>query len=347
MLALDLENALPIVKEWKNQGLAIGFTSGVFDLLHIGHITYLEEAKKYCDKLVVAINSDKSVKTNKGSKRPIIHDRNRIKIVTNLKMVDLTFLFSKTNNNLNVAAIEPDFYFKSDEYQEKQLSSSKIMKKWGGQTILLPHQKRNSTSEIIDNILTAYSDERPLMEKIPLEKTPAVFLDRDGVINEEVEYLHQESELKILPNVYLGLRKLMDHGFKLIVITTQAGIGLGYFDKKDFFKVNKKMLSLLSKKNIILNKVYFCPHSKNDNCSCRKPGGLLFERASVEANVDLNTSYIIGDKTSDIKAGENLGLTTILVKTGHAGRDKEFPVTPDFVASNLDEAAKWIIHRKI
>ena len=346
MLAMSREEILPIINSWRNENLKIGFTSGVFDLLHVGHVRYLEEAKKHCDKLVVAVNKDKSVKKNKGSKRPIIKDKERIKIVANLKMVDLAFLFDEPNNNANISTLKPDFYFKSKQYSPEQLSSKSLMEEIGGETILLEHVKGSSTSNIIHKILVDYAHERPLMERLTLKKKSAVFLDRDGVINQEVEYLHEESEFKILPNVYLGLKKLLDHDFKLIVVTTQAGIGLGYFKKSDFFKVNKKMLTLLHKKNIVLDKVYFCPHSKNDECRCRKPETLLFERASIESNLDLRTSYVIGDKTSDIKAGENLGLGTILVKTGHGGKDGQYSVKPDFVADNLDQAAEWIIAHK-
>ena len=346
MLVIELEEVLPIISGWRNENLKIGFTSGVFDLLHIGHIRYLEAARKYCDKLVVAVNNDKSVKKNKGEKRPIIKDKERIKIIASLKTVDLAFLFSEPNNNENIKAIKPDFYFKSQQYSLDQLSSKPLVEKLGGKIILLEHLKNNSTTNIVNKILINYADERPLMERLTSKKKSAVFLDRDGVINQEVEYLHEEKEFKILPNVYLGLKKLLDSDFKLIVVTTQAGIGLGYFKKSDFFKVNKKMLNLLNGKNITLDKVYFCPHSKNDKCRCRKPETLLFERASIESNIDLRTSYIIGDKTGDIKAGENLGLGTILVKTGHGGADKEYPVKPDFIADNLDQAATWIIANK-
>ncbi len=346
MLTIKREESLAVIEKWRSEGLSLGFTSGVFDLLHIGHVRYLEAAKSRCDRLIVAVNSDKSVKANKGSRRPLVKARDRLKVIASLKMVDLAFIFEERNNNQNISLIKPNYYFKSKEYLNKPLTSSSLLENLGGETILIDHEKGSSTTELIEKILNVYSDERPLMEKIPLKRTPAVFLDRDGVINEEVEYLHTAEDFQVLPGVYLGLKKLQDAGFKLIIVTTQAGIGLGYFDKKDFFKVNKKMLSKFHEKNIIIDKVYFCPHSKNDKCSCRKPGTLLFERAAVEANVDLSGSYMIGDKTSDIKAGDNLALSTILVQTGHAGQDGEYRVKPDYVAENLEQAAKWIIQNK-
>jgi len=121
----------------------------------------------------------------------------------------------------------------------------------------------------------------------------------------------------------------------LVVITNQPGIGLGYYTKEDFFKVNKEMLKQLSSHNILIDKIYFCPHSKSEKCSCRKPSIGLIERSREELNLDLKKSFVIGDKSSDILAGKKAGMKTILI-----GDDRE--AKPDFIARNLVEAATWI-----
>ena len=116
---------------------------------------------------------------------------------------------------------------------------------------------------------------------------------------------------------------------------------LSELDFFDFFnaiginKVNKKMFKELSRYGIKIDKVYFCPHNITENCNCRKPKIGLMERAQKDLNIDKKKSFMIGDKTQDIKVGENFGCKTILVKTGYAGKDKEFEVKPDFIARDL------------
>lgn len=336
-------------RQWKKEGLKIGFTSGSFDLLHAGHVSYLEQAKKQCDKLIVAVNSNHSIQNYKNSLRPIIHEAQRIAVLNSLKFIDEVFLFDELNNQKNILAIKPDFYFKAQDYQKENLTSAKYLEKWGGKVILLPLVENISTTKIIETIQNKYCSENLLLEKMHSyiqSRSPhpqkVIFLDRDGVLNEEVEYLHQAEQLKILPNVFSGLKKIQELGYIFVVVTTQAGIGLGYFTKEDFFKVNKKMLSLFYREGILIHKIYYCPCSKTANCNCRKPKIGLIEKAQQEINIDMTKSFFIGDKTSDILAGKNSGLRTILLQTGHAGKDGEFDVQSDKIAKDLLEAAEWI-----
>ena len=134
--------------------------------------------------------------------------------------------------------------------------------------------------------------------------------------------------------------------YRIVVITTQAGIGLGYFTKEDFYKVNQAMFRALAPFGVTIDRIYFCPHSKSEQCACRKPGTALFERAAQDLNLDLAHSIAIGDKTADIEAARRLGLTAVLVNTGHAGRDGEFDVKPDYTADNILDAAKWVLERE-
>ena len=342
--SFSIQEVSKTVNQWKTDGYTIGFTSGVFDLLHIGHLTYLEKAKDYCDKLVVGVNSDTSVKANKGNDRPIISENHRANLVAGLKPVDLVFIFPETNNKNNILTLKPNVYIKSKDYQIASLSSAKYLKQWNGKVILVDFIENFSSTNIINTIKTIVANQvlLPLHEEIKIEKKPAIFLDRDGVINEEIEYLHNPEQFILLPNVIKGLKKLSNLGFRLIIITTQAGIGLGYFTKEDFYLVNKKMLSLFHKNGIILDRIYYCPHSKSSSCKCRKPEIALLKRAVKEVNIDLKNSYFIGDKTSDIKAGENINIKTILMKTGHFGKDYEYNIQPTFIANDLNKAADFI-----
>ena len=154
--------------------------------------------------------------------------------------------------------------------------------------------------------------------------------------------MHETEKFRFVHNAIEGIKKMQELGFEIVVATVQAGIGLGYFSKEDFYKVNKVMLKGFKENGIIASRVYFCGHSVADNCNCRKPKTGLIERAKEDLNLDLNKSWVIGDKTADILAGKNAGCRTILVKTGHAGNDKEFDVKPDFIAKDLLEAAEIV-----
>jgi D-glycero-D-manno-heptose 1,7-bisphosphate phosphatase len=342
-------------REWRAEGLTVGFTSGAFDLLHAGHVEHLEKAKDRCDILLVGLNSDSSVKRYKGEGRPIMPASERAKILAALGAVDFVFIFEERRNHTNIQKLQPDYYIKAGDYSADQLTSKDALDEYGGEVLLIPIETKSSTSKIIAKIQSISNDagnsvvefERAVY--FPTRKTkakPAIFLDRDGTINEEIEYLHEPEKFKLLPNALTGLKKLRDMDYRLIIVTTQAGIGLGYFTKEDFFRVNRKMFGLLADENIEIDKIYFCPHNVTEDCSCRKPKIGLIEQAQKDLNIDMAHSYIIGDKTADIQAGVNANLRTILVQTGHAGKDKEFPVQPDFVAEDLLDAANWILTRE-
>lgn len=172
-------------------------------------------------------------------------------------------------------------------------------------------------------------------------KAKAVFLDRDGVINQEKGYVHKIENFHFFPYTFRALKKIPQE-YKKIVITNQSGISRGMYTQADFEKLNKWMLSELEKNDIKIDKVYFCSHHPDDNCSCRKPKPGLIAQAQNEFDLDLKNSWLIGDKTSDILAGKNAGCKTILVKSGFAGKDGLFMVKPDYEVLDLEKAVKII-----
>jgi len=175
----------------------------------------------------------------------------------------------------------------------------------------------------------------------------AVFLDRDGVINKEIDYAHKIEDFVLLPNVIEALKLLTETDYKIIVVSNQAGIAKGIHSKQDADKLFAYMKKILSEKGIRIDAVHYCPHHPDDGCECRKPNIGMLKKAEKEFDIDLSKSFIIGDKTSDIKAGENAGCTTILVKTGYGGKDGKNKAKPDFVADDLMEAVKIILSDKI
>jgi D-glycero-D-manno-heptose 1,7-bisphosphate phosphatase len=145
----------------------------------------------------------------------------------------------------------------------------------------------------------------------------AVFFDRDGVINNEESnyYIHKRDDFKLNDGIVHAMKVLQDNGFLLIVITNQGGISKGFYTGDDVKAVHQKMISELRSKAIELTEIYYCPHhSDNENCLCRKPKSLLLEKAIARFNIDTNQSFFIGDRETDRKAGEKVGLKTILVK---------------------------------
>lgn len=349
------EELARLCEQFRQQGKTIGFTSGVFDLLHAGHVDYLEKAKALCDILIVGLNSDASVRAYKGQNRPIVPQDQRLKVVAGLESVDYVFPFDERRNQKNIEALKPHLYIKAGDYSPDMLTSKEIVEKFGGKIHLIPIAESISTSGIIEKIwaLRRTQSEQFVeeegavhIERIPSKLSQAVFLDRDGTLIEEVEYLHEPEKIRFLPHALEGMRKFQDMGYRLVLLSNQPGIGLGYYTKEDFYRVNRALFKEFSKHGILIDKIYFCPHSKSENCSCRKPGQALIQRAQKELSLDLSQSIMIGDKTSDIETGKRAGMKTILVRTGHQGKDGEFSAKPDYIAEDLLSAAQWVLEQE-
>jgi len=182
----------------------------------------------------------------------------------------------------------------------------------------------------------------------------AVFLDRDGTINEEMGYINHISRLKIFPFTSEAVKILTSCGYKVIVISNQAGLARGYFDQALLDEVNQELIHSLSAEQAQIEKIYYCPHLKDavvdkykKDCECRKPKPGMIIKAQKEFNIDLKQSYMIGDRYKDIEFGFNQGLKTIMVLTGYGLGEYQhqkhlWTKEPDFICKNLLEAAKVI-----
>jgi D-glycero-D-manno-heptose 1,7-bisphosphate phosphatase len=346
------DELVPICESLRSRGKTVGFTSGAFDLLHAGHADSLEKAKTLCDVLVVGVNSDRSVREYKGPDRPVVPEAQRLKLVAALASVDYVFLFDERRNRANLDALKPRFYIKAGDYSPEKLTSSDVLDSFGGEIRLIPITEAVSSSDVINRILASGGrpsetvverDGAAHIERRPAKRSPAVFLDRDGTVIEEAEYLHEPERIRVLPNALEGMKRFQDMGYRIVLITNQPGIGMGYYSKEDFYRVNRALFKRVSAAGVLVDKVYFCPHSKSEKCDCRKPGQALVRRAEEELNLDLTRSVIIGDKTSDIETGRRAGMKTVIVLTGFAGKDGEFDVKSDFSAGDLLDAAGQIL----
>lgn len=335
------DEAQALSQQYRAEGKKVGFTSGAFDLIHPGHVSYLAAARGHVDRLIVGVNSDESVKRYKDPARPIVPETARVEVLAALSSVDHVFIFSETNNNQNIELLKPDCYIKAGDYSASTLSSTPIVESYGGKVVIIPFEEGFSTTSILKKIeLLSKSVDG---QDIRYERRPAIFVDRDGTIIEHVEYLSESTKVKEIPGSYAALKRLKEHGFRIVIVTNQPGIGLGYFTREDLFEVNREMLIQATKAGLAIDRIYFCPHSKADGCACRKPGTYLLKRAEKELNVDISRSYMIGDMTSDVMTGKNAGCAGILVKTGRGGDDGICKVAPDMTVDSLAEAADQII----
>jgi len=180
---------------------------------------------------------------------------------------------------------------------------------------------------------------------------PAVFLDRDGTIAEEVGYLNHASRFRMFSFVAAAIHRLNEAGLPVIVVTNQSGVGRGYFPESLVQTVNEMMTQQLAKAGAKIDAVYYCPHVSAENCSCRKPRTGMLDRAAFEHAIDLRRSFVVGDRYGDMQLARNARARSILVRTGYgegelAWHAANWLVQPDFVAEDLTQAADWILRQQ-
>lgn len=158
MTCIKLEELKKIVNKLKKEGKKVVFTNGCFDILHIGHVKYLEEAKKLGDMLIVGVNSNESVRLLKGKRRPIMPEEERAEIVAALKCVDYTVIFYETNPENLIAKFKPDIHVKGGDYAINEIPETKLVESFGGKTVILKEIEGKSTSAIIQKILKLYGE---------------------------------------------------------------------------------------------------------------------------------------------------------------------------------------------
>jgi rfaE bifunctional protein nucleotidyltransferase chain/domain len=307
------------VDEWvrtaRAEGLRIGFTCGSFDLMHPGHAQYLCLARQRCDRLLVAVNSDASVKRYKSPLRPINPEQDRMYVVAALESVDAVTILEEDRPLSLLLRWKPDLYIKGGDYQASSLRSAKAVEEYGGSAVVIASDFRTSTSATIERIaaIAAHRAEEPR------EAAPAkglVLLDRDGTLIRDVPFLNDPDKVELLPGVGEGLAELQAAGLALAIVTNQQGIGLGYTTRQEMIAVNQRLFRALAPYKVLISRVYYCPHTAADRCDCRKPRTAMVNRAMEEFGMAPGQTALIGDTAADLEAGAAAGCRSIRVGEG-------------------------------
>jgi len=182
----------------------------------------------------------------------------------------------------------------------------------------------------------------------------AIFLDRDGVLNEEIDQLSRAEDLRVYAFAPEAVRSINETDFMAIIVSNQPMIAKGFMTEHEAEEIQKKLETELGWQGAKIDGAYYCPHHPEKgfpgerpelkiDCECRKPKSGLFLRAKEEFHINLQKSYMIGDQTADIAAGKDAGCKTVLVETGYAGKDGKYEAQPDYVAKHILQAVERIL----
>lgn len=335
----SLRAMIKICQKLRQQGKKVVVMNGSYDILHAGHITSFEAAKSHGDVLIVLVNSDNSIKLYKGQNHPFNSEKDRVKLLSALSVVDYVVVFDELTPNVALSVIKPSIYCLASEWGKGSISDATV-KVHGGKIVILKHVDGLSTSGLVKKIIK--QAQRPMVR--------AVFLDRDGTINRNnPEHVHKIEDFKFLPGVISGLKRIAHTDYKMIILTNQAGIGRGYYTVKEFKKLDTWMKNYLKKQGIKIAKTYYCPHHPEKglgkykkNCDCRKPGIGNILKAAREFGINLSKSWLIGDDVKDILAGRAANVKTIFVGKGNKAEFSKYSILPNYFAKNFFRAAQII-----
>jgi histidinol-phosphate phosphatase family protein len=181
------------------------------------------------------------------------------------------------------------------------------------------------------------------------KRNRAVFLDRDGVVIEEVDYLSRPEQLQLIPGAARAIVRLRRAGFKVVLVTNQSGVARGYLALKTLREVHRLLMRRLAVRGAKFDGLHYCPHlptqAGGKGCACRKPRLGMIEKARRRFHIDLSRSYLVGDTTTDMLTAKRAGCTAVLVRTGKAGRDKVYAAEPDRTCRDIASAADWILRQ--
>lgn len=168
-----------------------------------------------------------------------------------------------------------------------------------------------------------------------------LFLDRDGVINIEKNYLYKIEDFEFFDGIFETLKQIQSLEYKIFIITNQSGIARGYYTKEDFDTLSTWMIKEFERNGVFISDIELCPHGPNDNCTCRKPKTGMIDKILKNHKIDLENSWLVGDKVSDIKCAKNAGIkNSIQVKSGHDFDENDSDA--DYICETIKDINKII-----
>jgi rfaE bifunctional protein nucleotidyltransferase chain/domain len=285
--------------------------------------------------LVVGLNGDDSVRRLKGPTRPLVPEAERAEVLAALACVDAVVIFHELTPETMLARVRPDIHTKGGDYAPphgKPVPEKALVESYGGRVAFLSLSPGVSTTE-----LARRAAERPAPR--PTGR-PAVFLDRDGTLVEDVGYASEPEQLRLLPGAAAALAKLRANGFALVLISNQSGVGRGLFSREQADRVHSGLADLLAAQGVSLDGAYYCYHTPDDRCVCRKPSSHLLLTAADELGLDPARSFMVGDKACDVEAGRAAGCRTVRFGDGE-GADfaaRDWPAVVDYILARTREA---------
>lgn len=282
-------------------------TNGVFDVLHRGHVSYLERAAELGGALLVAVNSDKSARLlGKGPGRPLNAAEDRAYVLAGLASISIVTFFDTHTPVELIKTVRPDIYVKGGDYDMEALEETRVVRSWGGRSVAIPFVDGFSTTALVNRI----------RQPLPPVLRKAAFLDRDGVINHDKAYVHRWEDFEFVPGALEGMRLLQQAGYVLVIVTNQSGLARGYYSEQQYQALNAALRRHLAGQGVRLAGIYHCPHHPKGSvpelaidCDCRKPAPGMLLRAARELGLSLRESLMVGDKASDIEAARAAGLS--------------------------------------
>lgn len=320
---------LNLRNKYRLSGKHVVVVSGSFDVLHAGHLHMLDDAKRQGDILVVLVNSDRSVRSYKGPTRPFMSEVHRVSLIAALSIVDHVIVFDELTPIHALSLIKPDIFCNGPDWG-KDCIEREVVESGGGSVYVHPTRSYSST-DIISRI--------QLAKDTPTKR--AVFFDRDGVLIEDRGYVHSVNEVSFMPGVFESLKLLNDARYELFVVTNQSGIGRGMYAVSDMQAVHDHMTTEFMKQGITISGFYFCPHTPDDGCECRKPGTALLTRAAEEHTLSLDKSWMVGDKSSDVECGRLANAKAILIQGDGVVAGS---IRPNFSVRDIREAVRVILN---
>ncbi|MCA9322524.1 MAG: HAD-IIIA family hydrolase [Planctomycetes bacterium] len=308
----DFDATLRAVDAARARGARIGFTCGVFDLLHVGHLRYLQAAREHCDFLIVAVNSDASTRRLKGEGHPVLPFAERTELLEGLTAVDLVCGLDDDRPAQLIERLKPDVYLKGGDYRPVSLRSGQGIVDRGGCVLCLDVQTTRSSTEIRQAILTAAQIDYGRVR--PRAPAPGLLVDRDGTLIEDRPYLDDVAAVRPLDRAFETLASLQARfGARVAIVSNQPGLGLGLIERERHLSVWSRVLGLAHEAGLMVDRIYVCPHSLARACDCRKPRPELLQRAVTELNLEPSRSVFVGDRATDLAAAAAAGLAGFLV----------------------------------